>query len=254
MRLLDVDGVSVQFGGLVALDSVSLHVDEGEIVGLIGPNGAGKTTLFNVISGLQTPTAGTLSFDDEDISALQPHERARLGIARTFQNLGLMMDETVETNVLAGQYLRADYEIAAPIVRPGRWLRSEQRLLDSVSDALAAFGLEEEQHSVVADLPFAAAREVELATALIQQPRLLLLDEPTTGLDPGEVDSLREKLRRVREDGRTILLIAHDVGFVMRLCDRVYVLASGQVLREGPPKKVQKDPAVIDAYLAVARK
>jgi branched-chain amino acid transport system ATP-binding protein len=254
MPLLTVHNVSVHFEGLVALESVSLNVDEGEVVGLIGPNGAGKTTLFNVISGLQSPTGGSLTFAGEDISNLAPHKRARLGIARTFQNLGLMMDESVETNVLAGQYLKANYHLADPLVRPSRWLRTEQTLLDSVGPALESFGLEDQRHAIVSDLPFASAREVELATALIQEPRLLLLDEPTTGLDPGEVDSLREALKRVREDGRTILLIAHDVGFVMSLCNRVFVLASGRVLFEGPPKAVQRDPSVIEAYLAGAKR
>jgi len=250
-NLLEVHDARLAFGGLQALGGVSLSVPRASIVGLIGPNGAGKTTLFNSISGLQRLDSGTVAFDDRDITPLAAHERAALGIGRSFQHLGLMMDESVETNVLGAQYLGTGYGGADLLLHPARWLRGERELKRRAARALDAFGLSADAGRPVQDLSFAAARFVELACVLVEAPTLMLLDEPTTGLDVTEVHMLLAALERVRSEGTTILVIAHDVGFVMDLCDHVYVLAEGRVLAEGTPSHVQNDPAVVDAYLGV---
>ena len=239
--LLEVRDAAVSFGGLRALDGVSLDVERGAIVGLIGPNGAGKTTLFNSISGLQRLDAGTVLFEGADVTPLGAHDRARLRIGRSFQHLGLMAEESVEVNLLAAQHLAA-----------GRWRRNERRLADRTTEALRTFDLLGHRHRAVADLSFATARFVELAAVLAVDPVLMLLDEPTTGLDVAEVSVLQRLLREIADGGTTILVIAHDVGFVMGLCDHVHVLASGRVLASGKPEDVGADPAVIEAYLGVA--
>lgn len=248
-ELLTLDGISLAFGGLQALDDVSLSVHTGSIVGLIGPNGAGKTTLFNVVSGLLTADRGTISLAGVDVTSLSPPRRAALGIGRSLQNLGLVFEETSLTNVMAAQHLSAGYSGLDLALRPWRWWAAERRLRQEAIRALDAFGLEAAADTRVEDLSFAAARFVELACVLVRQPPLLLLDEPTTGLDPAEIDRLLAVLREQRSMGVTMLIVAHDVRFVMDLCDHVYVLAEGRTLFDGPPAQVQSHPAVIATYL-----
>ena len=250
--MLAVGDATVVFGGLRAVDGVSFEVEEGSIVGLIGPNGAGKTTCFNAISGLQELTAGSIAFRGEDVTSLPAHERATRGIGRTFQHLGLMMEETVLTNVLAAQHLGAGYSGRDLALRPWRWLARERHLHRRALDVLEEIGLAPDRDRAVKDLSFAGARAVEMAAVLVESPSLMLLDEPTTGLDVAEVADLKMVLRRANDAGTTILVIAHDVGFVMGLCDRVHVLARGQLLSSGTPDEVRNDPAVVEAYLGAA--
>jgi branched-chain amino acid transport system ATP-binding protein len=248
MSLLELRKIGRSFGGVRALDDVSLDVEEGSIVGLIGPNGAGKTTLFNVVSGLQ-PAEGSVVFDGREIGHLPPHRRALLGIARSFQNLGLMMDETAETNVLASLHRSAGYSAADVLLRPLKRVAREHALRDRAAAALDRFGLLDDRDRLVADLSFAKARFVEIAAVVAEEPRLMLLDEPTTGLDLGEIQTLITALEDIKARGTTMLIVAHDVGFVMQMCDEVYVLAEGRLLFHGPPEAVQSDESVIAAYL-----
>jgi branched-chain amino acid transport system ATP-binding protein len=248
-QLLQAVDITVTFGGLRALNNVSVDVHRGSVVGLIGPNGAGKTTLFNVISGLQKPDSGAVLVEGQDITRIPPSRRAALGIGRSFQNLGLIPMETVRTNLLAAQFRSTRYGGADLLVRPWRWWREERRADRRALEIATEFNLAEQLDQRVAELSFAKARFVELACVLAEGPTLMLLDEPTTGLDLGEVAALLDLLRAQRESNRTVLLVAHDVRFVMDLCDFVYVLSVGSLLAAGTPAEIQSHPEVIDAYL-----
>jgi branched-chain amino acid transport system ATP-binding protein len=250
--LLEVEDVRLHFGVVKALQDVSMEVPEGSVVGLIGPNGAGKTTLFNVISGLYRADAGSIRFDGAEIAGTPSHSRAALGIGRSFQNLGLMVDETAATNVLAALHRSAPYRPSDVFLRPWRRTAGERQLERRCAGALHRFELDDDADRLVSELSFAKARFVELAAVVAEDPRLMLLDEPTTGLDVAEVRRLTEILAAIREQGTTVLVVAHDVEFVMKVCDHVYVLAEGQCLFDGAPSAVRSNPAVIEAYLGTA--
>jgi branched-chain amino acid transport system ATP-binding protein len=250
VSLLEVDRAIVRFGGVVALDGPTFGVEEGEVCGLIGPNGAGKTTLFNCVSRLYTPDSGEIRFDGEDLLRRKPHEIAGLGIARTFQNLALVHGLTVRDNVLLGAHHRGRAGfVASAVALPG--VRGEERQLREEADEI----LNRTQLSALADhraagLPYGTLKRIELARALCQRPRLLMLDEPASGLTHGEVEALGEMIVRLRDDfGLTVLLVEHQMGLVMRICDRVVVLDFGRKIAEGSPGEVQRDRAVIQAYL-----
>jgi branched-chain amino acid transport system ATP-binding protein len=235
MSLLEVRGVMVRFGGVMAVGGVDLDAEVGQVTGLIGPNGAGKTTLFNVISGMQEPTAGQVLVSGVDITNEAPHKRAKRGLARTFQRLELFWSLTVRDNVRVAAELAAVPDVDGTV----------DSLLDKV-------GVSELANSVAGDLPTGSARLVEIARGLATMPRLLLLDEPASGLDDSETERLGSLLRELSSDGLGVLLVEHDMDLVMHVCDRIHVLDLGNIISVGTPSEVQHDEAVLRAYLGTA--
>lgn len=233
--MLEVDGVTVRFGGVVAVDGASIEARSGEITGLIGPNGAGKTTLFNVITGVQPAAGGTIRLDGTDITKLATHRRAKMGMSRTFQRLELFWTLTVADNV----------RVAAELARHGDPSVLTEELLDRV-------GISHLAAEPSGSLPTGSARLVEVARALASTPRVLLLDEPASGLNESETVALGALLRQLVADGLAVVLVEHDMSLVMDICDHVSVLDLGRIIASGPPAEVRTQPAVIEAYLGVA--
>jgi len=250
MPLLEARNLTRRFGGLLAVNDLSFAVEAGSIHGLIGPNGAGKTTTFNVISGFYAPSSGKVLYRDQDISGLPTHRIASLGLVRTFQGTTLVQPFSVYDNVLLGCHLAARSDIVSGILGADR---AKRRAAEArTEEALHLFDLWERRDELASNLPHGLQRALGMAVAMASGPKLLLLDEPFTGMNPEETRQMMELMRRIRDGGVTLLLVEHDMQAVMGLCERITVMNFGSLLAEGTPEEIRNDPEVITAYLGAA--
>ena len=248
--LLQTIGVNKSFGGLAAVTTLSMDVRAGEIVGLIGPNGAGKTTSFNLITGVYTPTSGSILFEGQEISGMKPHAITRLGVARTFQNIRLFKEMSVLENILVAQHMRMGTNLFEATLRLPSYMKKEQHVHERARALLAEVGLSEHEQAPATSLPYGKQRRLEIARALATEPKLLFLDEPAAGMNPQESVELMDFILKIRDQfNLTIVLIEHHMQVVMGVCKRMYVLDYGVTIAHGTPEEIQKNPMVIEAYL-----
>lgn len=252
--VLEASGVTMRFGGLLAVNDVNLTVREGEIVGLIGPNGAGKTTFFNCLTGLYRPTSGQVRFagpTEGTMLPLPPKPRAvvRAGMARTFQNIRLFANMTALENVMVGRYCRTSAGALTSVLRGPKFRREEAATRERAQELLDFVGLGKSSEHLARNMPYGDQRRLEIARALATDPKLILLDEPTAGMNPQETRQASDLIFKIRDSGLSVVVIEHDMRFIFNLCDRVLCLVRGEALIEGSPDEVQSDPRVIEAYI-----
>ena len=247
--LIDVQNLTKKFGGVTALDKVSLSIEPQHISGLIGPNGAGKSTFFNVLTGVLTSNGGDIRFDNKPMRGIPPHARVRLGMVRTFQKIHPFHGMTVLESVMVGCHTSSRAGLLAAMLRPP-WVREEERRIrDAARSALAFVGLEAQTDTLADALPLGHQRMLQLACGLVTEPRVLLLDEPASGLNGSETARLADLLLAIRDQGKTLVLVEHDMNLVMKICDQITVLSFGRKLAGGTPQEVRRNPEVIKAYL-----
>lgn len=248
--VLQVEDLSVYFGGLQAVEGVSFYIKEGQIVGLIGPNGAGKTTIFNLLTGVYSPTRGDIYLDKKSILGKKTYQRNQLGLARTFQNIRLFKDLTVIDNVKVAMNNQMNYSVFSGVLRGPGYRSQERKISQNAHEILQVMGLDEKAHDMARNLPYGEQRKLEIARALASRPRVLLLDEPAAGMNPTETQDLLETIRMIREKfDLSVLLIEHDMHFVMGLCEFIFVLDYGRIIARGEPEIVRTNEQVIAAYL-----
>ncbi len=248
--VLQVEDLSIHFGGLSAVEAVSFYIKQGQIVGLIGPNGAGKTTIFNLLTGVYKPTRGDIYLEKKSILPKKTFQRNQLGMSRTFQNIRLFKDMSVIDNVKTAMNASMNYSMLSGVFRLGKYRDQERRVSKEAHHILGVMGLDEHAHALARNLPYGQQRKLEIARALGSRPKLLLLDEPAAGMNPTETQDLLDTIKMLRDEfSLSVLLIEHDMHFVMGICEYIFVLDYGRIIANGEPEEIQDNPQVIAAYL-----